>query len=934
MRETNPSSVIDLFEAQVAAIPDAVAAVESDDRLTYAELSRRVDRIASRLRHDGVPPGQTVGLMLPRSIDAVAAMLGILKAGAAYVPIDPKYPQARIDYMLEDSAVRLVLTTRDLREERVLPPGASFRYVDITDAEGFTEGAGARFAPPAPDSIAYVIYTSGSTGTPKGVPIPHRALLHYVLWAKNYYLDGEPVDMPLFSSLAFDLTVTSIYLPLASGGKIVIYREEGGPRDLSIYRVIKEDQVGMIKLTPSHLALVGRIDLSSSRVQKLIVGGEDLKASLARRIHRAFRGRVEIFNEYGPTEATVGCMEHRFDPETDVSGSVPIGQAIDGAEILVLDDEGKSVRSGEIGEIFIGGAGLATGYVNKPEATSKRFVAHPQLKDRTVYRTGDLARYREDGKLEFMGRADRQVKIGGVRIELDEVESVLQDHEGIRSAVVTVHAPRSSGEEIFHCIRCALPSNYPGVSYDASGLCSVCRDYDRYRDRAKSYFGTMEELRGIFEVAKASREGGYDCLLLLSGGKDSSYVLYQLLDMDLKVLAYTLDNGYLSESAKDNISRIAGALGVDHVFGSTAAMDSIFRDSLEQFSNVCNGCFKTLYTLSMRLAQEKRIRYIVTGLSRGQLFETRLDFLFRNQVFDVGEIERDVQRARRVYHAQNDFVRRSLELGSVRELRVLDEIQFIDFYRYSDASRKEILRFLEGCKNWIRPPDTGRSTNCRINDVGIFVHNRERGFHNYALPYCWDVRLGLLDREEALRELETAVNMENVEDILKRIDYSTQDFQGDEPRLTAYYVSDREDSSVELRRHASARLPASMVPASFVRLDEIPLTVNGKVDWQALPSPPVEKVSKADYVASRDTLERSIAGLWERLLGAGGFGVRDRFFDVGGTSVLAVLLYTQLEEMLDSELPDPMRDQGWTIAEQADLLRAHGYGTRKAERSG
>jgi hypothetical protein len=436
----------------------------------------------------------------------------------------------------------------------------------------------------------------------------------------------------------------------------------------------------------------------------------------------------------------------------------------------------------------------------------------------------------------------------------------------------------------------------------------------------------MQELRELFAGVKASRRGEYDCMLLFSGGKDSAYALYQLLEMDLKVLTYTLDNGYISENAKDNIRRIVAALGVDHVFGTTSAMDAIFRRSLEQFSNVCNGCFKTLYTLSMRLAHERGIKRIVTGLSRGQLFETRLDFLFRNRVFDVTDIERDVQRARRVYHAQDDLVARSLSTGGAAESRMLDDIEFIDFYRYSDANRSDIMGFLNGRTNWIRPADTGRSTNCLINDVGIFVHNRERGFHNYALPYCWDVRLGLLDRDEALRELAVDVNMVNVQDILARLAYdSTQEIRENEQRLTAYYVTDGDVSPTDLRKHVSGQLPVATVPAHFVRLAEIPLTVNGKVNWEALPAPRSQKTAHADYVPARDALERSIDAVWERLLGTSGFGTRDGFFDVGGTSLLAVLLYLELEDMVDVQLPNLERFEAWTITEQAELLRAHGY---------
>ncbi|MEQ8663215.1 MAG: amino acid adenylation domain-containing protein, partial [Gammaproteobacteria bacterium] len=562
-----PASILELFHHQATATPDAVAIVDGDATLRYGELARRVDNVARGLRARGIGAGELVALRLPRSIDAVVAMLGVWRAGAGYLPLDIRNPAARVEYMLGDAAARLVLTTTDLLGEHAGFAGTQVPFVAVESihAEGSRVGAALPAVDPA--APAYVIYTSGSTGTPKGVQVAHRAACHYVAWAADYYVGGAAVDMPLYSSLAFDLTVTSIYLPLVTGGRIVVYAEAGGPRDLAIYGVLRDDAVDMVKLTPSHLALIARMDLAGARIGKLIVGGEDLTAALAQRVHGAFGGAIEIYNEYGPTEATVGCMEYRFDPEHDRAGSVPIGRAITGAEILVLDDTGRAVGRGETGEIFIGGAALADGYVNQPQATAERFVAHPTRAGERVYRTGDLARRRADDLLEYAGRADRQVKLGGFRVELGEVEAALADHPGVTAAAVTLHQPAPQREEIIHCVRCALPSNYPGVSYDATGLCNVCRDYDAHKHLAENYFRSMDELEALFEDARASRRGDYDVLMLLSGGKDSSYVLYQLLGMGLKVLAYTLDNGYISDGAKENVRRVVGALGVDHVFG-------------------------------------------------------------------------------------------------------------------------------------------------------------------------------------------------------------------------------------------------------------------------------------------------------------------------------------------------------------------------------
>jgi amino acid adenylation domain-containing protein len=919
-KATLAEGVLALFDTQVAQRPSAVAVSQDSHQLTYEELASRVARVARSLQARGVRAGDVVGLMIPRSLDAVVGILGVLRAGAAYLPTDPATPQSRVDHMVGECGVRLMIVQAE--DASAQHAGSGYDTVLMADLASGTEAPAGAFEEPAPDAIAYVIYTSGSTGTPKGVQVSHRALLHYVSWASRYYVADQPVDMPLFSSFAFDLTVTSIYVPLITGGTVFVYADPGGSRDLSIHRVMTDNRVRMIKLTPSHLALVASMDLSDSKIEKMILGGEDLKSSLALKVHHALGGEIEIYNEYGPTEATVGCMIYRFDPSVDSSGSVPIGRAIEGAEILVLDADGKPVSESETGEIFIGGAGLAEGYVNRPDATRERFLAHPSGVGR-VYRTGDLARYRDDGELDFLGRADRQVKVGGVRIELGEVESVIEDLAGVSAAVALVRDPSESTKEVVHCVRCALPSNYPGVTYDDNGLCGVCQEYDRYRDRAQAYFGTRDELREILMQAKATGEGDYDCMMLFSGGKDSSYVLYQLLEMDLKVLAYTLDNGYISEDAKKNIRRIVGTLGVDHVFGTTEAMNDIFRDSLRQFSNVCNGCFKTIYTLSMQLAAEHGIKYIVTGLTRGQLFETRLDFLFRNQVFDLEEIEKDIQKARSVYHARRDVVSEKLLRGTNTSSQQFGEIRFVDYFRYSDVDRTEMMSYLESRKDWVRPADTGRSTNCLINDVGIFIHNKERGYHNYALPYCWDVRLGLLDRAEALEELSVEVNMSNVNEILGQVAYdSSHQSERHEPRLAAYYASQTVDPET-MRRHAAGRLPASMMPADFVQLDELPLTLNGKVDLERLPEPNL--TPKAAYVTSKNQLERRIAEIWERLLDARGFGVSDSFFDLGGTSMLAVLLHTQLEDLADVEIPLEEMGERWTITDQAAVLRAHGY---------
>ena len=690
--------------------------------------------------------------------------------------------------------------------------------------------------------------------------IEHRGLNNYVCWAKQQYLsDWESLDsvaFPLFSPLSFDLTVTSIFVPLLSGGRVVVY-EEVGEIDLSIQRIVEENRVDIIKLTPSHLSLIKEMDLSQSRIKTMILGGEDLKTALAKTVTEAFNAEIEIYNEYGPTEATVGCMIYRFDPQKDQETSVSIGKPAARSQIYVLDAYLNLVPQGVVGEIYIASPGLARGYLNRPELTEACFIASPFRPGERLYKTGDLGRWQENSQLQYLGRCDRQVKIRGTRIELGEIETALSSHPMITDCVVDViehHSLPKVQPSLTHCTQCGLPSNYPNITFDEAGVCHLCRAYETYQEKAQQYFKTLEDLQAIFAQAKA--QGDYDCLMLLSGGKDSTYVLYQLVGMGLKVLAFTLDNGYISEQAKDNIRRVVQSLEVDHIFGSTPAMNAIFVDSLKRHCNVCNGCFKTIYTLSLQLAEEKGIPIIVTGLSRGQFFETRLtEELFTQPTVDVDQIDQTILEARKAYHRVDDAISRELDVGIFQDDTLFEKIQIVDFYRYCDVELEEVLTFLKEKAPWIRPSDTGRSTNCLINNVGIYIHQQKQGYHNYALPYSWDVRLGHKDRDAALEELNDAIDVEKVQQILQEIGY--EDVEESEDRLVAYYVSSTPLTPSDLRTYLAQKLPSNILPAYFVPLEQIPLTPNGKVDRQSLPRPEESRPElKTAFIALRQRLRR------------------------------------------------------------------------------
>src|SRR6185503_18250804 len=293
--------------------------------------------------------------------------------------------------------------------------------------------------------LAYVIYTSGSTGTPKGVKIQHRALVNYIWWAKAVYVQGEQLDFPLYSSLAFDLTVTSIFTPLLTGNRVVVYQPELWQSPLM--EILKDDQVGVLKLTPSHLSLIKDADNSQSHIKRLIVGGEAFESELARQVYESFGRQVEIFNEYGPTEATVGCMIHRFDPAQVELASVPIGRPAANVQIYILDEQLLPVPENVVGEVYIAGAGLAAGYLNRADLTAASFIANPFVPEQRMYRTKDLARRLPDGEIEYVGRQDEQVKFHGYRVELNEIRSVQNSYPGVRDSVVLLRKKAGPGNE-------------------------------------------------------------------------------------------------------------------------------------------------------------------------------------------------------------------------------------------------------------------------------------------------------------------------------------------------------------------------------------------------------------------------------------------------------------------------------------------------------
>jgi amino acid adenylation domain-containing protein len=427
-----------LFEQQAARTPDALAVVSAEECLTYRELNERANQVAHYLRRRGVGPETLVGVCMQRSPRLVIGLLGVWKAGGAYVPMDPTYPTERLAFMLEDANLRVLLT--DGRSRCVFPSAAD-RTLCLELHWPLIECESTANLPPAagPSNLAYVMYTSGSTGRPKGAMILHRGLVNYLCWAIDAYGVQSSGSVPVHSSISFDLTVTSLYPPLLTGGQVELLPEEGAAQALLAALRQKKDRT-LVKITPAHLELLSaalRPEEAAGLTQVFVIGGENLLAEKLR-FWREFAPRTRLINEYGPTETVVGCCVYEVRGDDPHSGPVPIGHPIANTELYVLDADAKPVPDGVAGELCIGGAGVARGYLNRPELTQQRFIADPfsGREGASLYKTGDLARRRADGVFEYLGRVDDQVKIRGYRIELGEIEATLASHPAIGSCTV------------------------------------------------------------------------------------------------------------------------------------------------------------------------------------------------------------------------------------------------------------------------------------------------------------------------------------------------------------------------------------------------------------------------------------------------------------------------------------------------------------------
>jgi iturin family lipopeptide synthetase A len=427
-------TVLDLFEDQVAKTPDAVAVVFETKKITYKELDGLSTQMSYNLiQNYTVEKGDMVGVLLNRSEWTIITILGILKSGAVFIPVDSELPTNRQAFIVTDTALKLLVTETSFLLDLDFYEG-NVMSVDV-EFETFADALNIDSIDLAPTDLAYIIYTSGSTGQPKGVMIEYRSLTNYLLWAKEQYLSGSLINknFGLFTSLSFDLTITSLFLPLISGGILKVL-----PSSSSVVSLLEnylDSNLSCIKLTPAHISVLGNLEIQSDKIEVAVVGGEELKKEHVE-ILRKINPSIKIYNEYGPTEATVGCTIFEIKSSEE---PILIGKPIANTSIYILDKFNRLQPEGVLGEISIGGSGLARGYLNRLDLTSEKFIANPFIEGELLYKTGDLGKWLSNGTIDYKGRIDHQVKVRGYRIELGEIEThILQFSPAIKQVLALI----------------------------------------------------------------------------------------------------------------------------------------------------------------------------------------------------------------------------------------------------------------------------------------------------------------------------------------------------------------------------------------------------------------------------------------------------------------------------------------------------------------
>ncbi|MEU7551548.1 amino acid adenylation domain-containing protein [Streptomyces sp. NPDC044571] len=964
----------ELFERSADRTPGAVALVDGARTLTYGELDERANELAHDLIARGVRAEDVVGVRLARSAGAVVAMLAVLKAGAAYLPLDPAHPAQRLAELAEDAGARLVLTDADVPVE--------------ADADG--PGARTRTRPSvavSPGTSAYVLFTSGSTGRPKGVVNEHAAVVNRILWMQEEY-GLEPEEAVLHKTpLGFDVSGWEWLWPLAVGARIVVAGDEGRRDPVVLGRLIREHSVTTCHFVPSMLRafLDGPAAECAGVLRRVVCSGEELPPALARRFTKVLPD-TGLHNLYGPTEAAIDVTSWPVpaDLGPEHEARLPIGRPISGARLYVLDERGEPVPPGASGELFIGGLPVARGYRGRPGLTAERFVPDPFTPGGRLYRTGDRARWGSDGALDYLGRIDHQLKIRGQRIEPGEIEAVLGAHPAVERAVVLpfrdaegdlqlaayaglrsdgeVAAPEETGDHVDRW-RAVFDDTYQGSTPSADEI-----DLAGWNDSATGESIPADEMRAWVEET-VERITALKPSRVLEIGCGTGQFLLRIAPHCARYVG--------TDISPEALTRLAALVEADPNV-------ELSRRDADDFTGFAEGEFDTI-VLNSVVQYFPDVDYLLRVLRGALALLAPGGHLFVGDVRDIRLLEAfhvSVQARRLPDHTPVAVLRGLVDQRTSGEEELLvhpslfEELapsERVCLLAKSSPHRNELTRFrydvviaAPGCEPVADVPDAWHPWRADpAANAANAGHEGQAGHEgSYGLLGLPDARLSedlamaRLVREGAtgtVGELRAAVAgadpgptgeparlpVPGGHVLLPRLGAEPGlldvEFRADGrpagghpaqlPPADGVLAGDPRRATRErlaaagLREHLRQALPDYMVPASLMMVDRWPIGPNGKLDRAALPLPyALRPALTTGYVAPRDETERIVARMWHAVLGLDRIGVHDDFFSLGGHSLLAVQLVGRIQEKFGCELPLGVLMRGPTIAAVAEWV--------------
>lgn len=845
-----------LIEAQARRTPGSAAVAFEGQKLTYAELDSRADVLAARLQQRGVGPDALVGLLVERSVDTIVGILGILKAGGAYVPLDPALPRSRTEFVLRDAGVSIVLIHSPLAAglpesvEPICLDGFAWRAPITANADVPTSDA----------HLAYVIYTSGSTGRPKGVCIEHRQIVNYVNGIAERLELEAGMQHATVSTIAADLGNTIVFPALATGGCVHVISRERAESQTLLSDYFSREQIDVLKIVPSHLAALQN-GPHPERVmprRRLILGGEASRPESIRQLQR-LAPSCEIYNHYGPTETTVGVLTYHVGTDLPAGcPTVPLGKPLPNTRVDILDDSGNAVTAGDEGEICIAGASVGRGYLNRPDLTTQKFVSDPTSSDPAMqmYRSGDRGRRLPDGNVEFLGRLDDQIKLHGNRIEPGEIEAALRESRGVREAVVLTREIEPGEKELVAYVvptRTTQPLwQMPSVHAlpDGSQVAHLNRNETDY------IYNEIFVLQAYLRHGIQIRDGDF---VIDAGANIGLFTVFtSRLASNLRILAFE-PNPVAFACLKAN----ADACGAD----VTCLPVGLSREDKTAEMTAFSG----LSLLSGFHADADTEREVVRTFVLNQQTET----LSERLVDQVGAlIDTRMQPTKVAAHLRT--------LSDVISERRIDRIDLLKI-----NVEKSELDVLLG----LAEPDW-----CKIRQFVIEVDTQAdlKPITDLLADHGFEV---LVEQDDLLKRTQLcyvyAIRSAEAGERLTRDQTPDAHLRALRPATAEILTSS------SLRAWLKDRLPHYMIPSSFMLVDAIPLTPNGKIDRQALQAlapTPSASVLEREVAAPRTDTEIALAAIWRELLQVEDIGVDDDFFELGGQSLMAIRAVSRIRE--------------------------------------